>query len=369
MGYNDTWEPKTRLGRLVQDGEIEDMSAALNSGLPLKEPEIVDNLIPGLDDEVLDINMVQRMTDSGRRVKFRCVVVIGNRDGFVGYAEGRDDQVGGAIQKAIEVAKLNIIDVSRGCGSWECGCGRPHTVALRTTGKAGSVEVELIPAPRGPASRAARRSDTCSNSRASTTSGRAPREDPDHGELREGDVQRAPQHRRGPRARTRPRAARGDRVMRAVVQVRGDVNMSGDVVDTLEMLNIHSVNHCALVPETETYDGMVAKVNDFVAFGEPSHDVLACSSVGAANPSRGAPTPTTSGSQRTPTTTTSTTSHARSTTRRRRCERPGSRPPSDCTRRVAGTTASSSRSATAASSESTRPRRSTTSSPTCANHD
>ncbi|WP_232702611.1 50S ribosomal protein L30 [Halobacterium wangiae] len=62
--------------------------------------------------------------------------------------------------------------------------------------------------------------------------------------------------------------------MRAVVQVRGDVNMSGDVVDTLEMLNIHSVNHCALVPETETYDGMVAKVNDFVAFGEPSLDVL-----------------------------------------------------------------------------------------------
>ena len=149
MGYNDAWEPKTRLGRQVKEGEIEDMSAALQSGLPLKEPEIVDSLLPGLDDEVLDINMVQRMTDSGRRVKFRCVVAVGNRDGFVGYAEGRDDQVGGAIQKAIEVAKLNIIDVSRGCGSWECGCGRPHTVALRTTGKAGSVEVELIPAPRG----------------------------------------------------------------------------------------------------------------------------------------------------------------------------------------------------------------------------
>ena len=146
---HDTWEPKTRLGRLVQEGEIDDMSAALDSGLPLKEPEIVDTLLPGLDDEVLDINMVQRMTDSGRRVKFRCVVAVGNHDGFVGYAEGRDDQVGGAIQKAIGIAKLNIIDASRGCGSWECGCGRPHTVALRTTGKAGSVEVELIPAPRG----------------------------------------------------------------------------------------------------------------------------------------------------------------------------------------------------------------------------
>ncbi|MDY7081299.1 MAG: 30S ribosomal protein S5, partial [Halobacteria archaeon] len=50
---------------------------------------------------------------------------------------------------AIDVAKLNIFKVSRGCGSWECGCGRAHTVSLRTEGKAGSVEVELIPAPRG----------------------------------------------------------------------------------------------------------------------------------------------------------------------------------------------------------------------------
>ncbi|PSP27399.1 30S ribosomal protein S5 [Halobacteriales archaeon QH_2_65_14] len=149
MSVEDGWEPQTRLGRKVADGEIDSMRDALNSGLPIKEPELVDQLVPDLEDEVLDINMVQRMTDSGRRVKFRCVVVVGNRDGLIGYAEGRDDQVGGAIQKAIDIAKLNLIDISRGCGSWECGCGRPHTVALRTTGKAGSVEVELRPAPRG----------------------------------------------------------------------------------------------------------------------------------------------------------------------------------------------------------------------------
>ena len=148
--YNDGgWDPVTRLGKKVQEGDISTMEDALNSGLPLKEPEVTDQLLPGLEDEVLDINMVQRMTDSGRRVKFRCVVAFGNRDGFVGYAEGRDDQVGAAIQKAIGIAKLNVINVSRGCGSWECGCGRPHTVALRSSGKAGSVEVELQPAPRG----------------------------------------------------------------------------------------------------------------------------------------------------------------------------------------------------------------------------
>ena len=147
--YDDGWQPVTRLGRMVQDGEIDDMSAALESGLPLKEPEIVDQLLPGLSDEVLDINMVQRMTDSGRRVKFRCVVVVGNRDGFVGYAEGRDDQVGSAIQKAIGIAKLNMIEVPRGSGSWEDRSDRPHSLTHRTTGKAGSVEVQLIPAPEG----------------------------------------------------------------------------------------------------------------------------------------------------------------------------------------------------------------------------
>jgi small subunit ribosomal protein S5 len=148
--YNDGgWEPVTRLGRMVQEGEIDTMEAALNSGLPLKEPEIVDQLLPGLDDEVLDINMVQRMTDSGRRVKFRCVCAVGNRDGYVGYAEGRDDQVGSAIQKAIGIAKLNIIQVPRGSGSWEDRSDRPHSLTRQTTGKAGSVEVELIPAPEG----------------------------------------------------------------------------------------------------------------------------------------------------------------------------------------------------------------------------
>ncbi|WP_435333466.1 30S ribosomal protein S5 [Haloarchaeobius sp. TZWWS8] len=147
--YDNGWEPVTRLGKKVQEGEIDSMRQALDSGLPLKEPEVVDQLLPGLDDEVLDINMVQRMTDSGRRVKFRCVVAIGNRDGFVGYAEGRDDQVGAAIQKAIGIAKLNIIDVPRGSGSWEDRSTKPHSLTHRTSGKAGSVEVDLIPAPLG----------------------------------------------------------------------------------------------------------------------------------------------------------------------------------------------------------------------------
>ena len=149
MSRNGGWEPRTRLGRKVQEGDITSMEQALNSGLPLKEHQLVDQLIPDLEDEVLDINMVQRMTDSGRRVKFRCVVAIGNRDGYLGYAEGRDDQVGGAIQKAIEVAKLNMIKVDRGSGSWEDSAGGVNSLTRTASGKAGSVEVEIKPAPQG----------------------------------------------------------------------------------------------------------------------------------------------------------------------------------------------------------------------------
>jgi SSU ribosomal protein S5P len=140
--------PQTRLGKRVADGDIDTIDDALNSGLPLKEAELVDQLVT-LEDEVLDINMVQRMTDSGRRVKFRCVVAVGDRNGLIGYAQGRDDQVGGAIEKAIDIAKLNMVRVPLGSGSWEDQPGGDHSLIRKSEGTAGSVRVEVRPAPKG----------------------------------------------------------------------------------------------------------------------------------------------------------------------------------------------------------------------------
>ncbi|NYT03917.1 MAG: 30S ribosomal protein S5 [Candidatus Methanofastidiosa archaeon] len=147
------WIPKTKLGRMVANGEITDISQILNKGLRIMEPEIVDVLLPEVTDqnnqEVLNINMVQRMTDSGRKVRFSVMVVIGNRNGYVGIGKAKAKEVGPAIRKAINNAKLNVIQVRRGCGSWECKCGTAHTVPFRVTGKASSVTVTLIPAPNG----------------------------------------------------------------------------------------------------------------------------------------------------------------------------------------------------------------------------
>lgn len=143
------WMPKTRLGKMVVDGKITTMSEALRTGLPLREPEIVDILLPDLTDEVLDVNMVQRMTDSGRKVRFAITVVVGNQDGFVGLGRTKGREVGPAIRTAIDVAKLDIIEVKRGCGSWECGCLTPHSLPFELEGHSGSVVVKLKPAPRG----------------------------------------------------------------------------------------------------------------------------------------------------------------------------------------------------------------------------
>ncbi len=143
------WVPKTELGRRVASGEIATMSAALATGLPLREPQIVDKLLPGLHDEVLDVNMVQRMTDSGRRFKFAVTVVVGNGDGFVGLGRAKGREVGPTIRRAIDRAKLEVVEVLRGCGSWECGCGRGHTLPFVAEGRSGSVLVTFKPAPRG----------------------------------------------------------------------------------------------------------------------------------------------------------------------------------------------------------------------------
>ena len=62
--------------------------------------------------------------------------------------------------------------------------------------------------------------------------------------------------------------------VQAIVQLRGEVNRHDDVDDTLSMLNVHKINHCTLVPDTDAYRGMITKVNDFVAFGEPDQEVI-----------------------------------------------------------------------------------------------
>lgn len=161
---DEIWRPKTALGRKVLRGEVDDIASVLNSTAKIREPEIVDELVPDLDDAVILIGGTPgkgggkrrivsrrtcRMHKSGRRFNTKAMVVVGNHDGLIGFAEGGSDDTRDAIRKARDNAKLDLMAVRRGCGSWECGCGEPHTIPFTVEGKSGSVEVELQPAPRG----------------------------------------------------------------------------------------------------------------------------------------------------------------------------------------------------------------------------
>ncbi len=61
----------------------------------------------------------------------------------------------------------------------------------------------------------------------------------------------------------------------AVIRVRGSVNVSGDISDTLKMLRLNKINHCVILPETESHNGMLQKVKDYITWGEITPETLA----------------------------------------------------------------------------------------------
>jgi len=143
------WIPRTTLGKQVLEGKITSIKEVFEQNIPIKEPEIVDALLPDLKHEVLDVNVVQKQTDAGEITKFKIGVVVGNGDGYIGVGIGKSKQMRFAIDKGIADAKLNLTPVRRGCGNWECPCNKPHTVPFKVEGKNGSVTVTLLPAPKG----------------------------------------------------------------------------------------------------------------------------------------------------------------------------------------------------------------------------
>lgn len=143
----EVWIPRTKLGELVQQGLIT-LDKIFANNLVVKEKEIIDVLLPQLKEDVVTIKMVQQMTASGQRSKFKAVVLVG-ADGFIGVGTAKSREVGPAIRKAIDRAKLAVIPVLRGCGSGECGCGHTHSIPFKVEGKCGSVRIRLIPAPAG----------------------------------------------------------------------------------------------------------------------------------------------------------------------------------------------------------------------------
>jgi len=145
----DSWEPKTRLGREVLEGRVTSLEEIFQRGLVIREWQIVDFLLPDLEDQLLKLDVVQKMSRAGRKRSFKATVAVGNKAGYVGIGEAKLREVGPSIRKAILLAKLNITPIRRGCGSWECNCGGAHSIPFKVRGSTGSTKIELLPAPLG----------------------------------------------------------------------------------------------------------------------------------------------------------------------------------------------------------------------------
>ncbi|WP_067729248.1 MULTISPECIES: 30S ribosomal protein S5 [Oceanobacillus] len=92
-----------------------------------------------LEERVVTVNRVAKVVKGGRRFRFAALVVVGDKNGHVGFGTGKAQEVPEAIKKAVDDAKKNLITVPI------VGTTIPHQI----NGRFGSGNVLMKPASEG----------------------------------------------------------------------------------------------------------------------------------------------------------------------------------------------------------------------------
>ncbi len=92
-----------------------------------------------IKDQVISINRVTKVVKGGKNLSFSALVVVGDRQGRVGYGMGKAKEVPAAIKKGVDKAKRAMIEVPMS------GSTVPHAVM----GTFGAGMVMIKPAQEG----------------------------------------------------------------------------------------------------------------------------------------------------------------------------------------------------------------------------
>lgn len=93
-----------------------------------------------LEELVVEIKSVVKVTKGGRQRRFSATVVVGDKKGQVGLGIGKANEVPDAIRKAIQAANKNLIKIPLTDG---------RTIAHEVLGVSGAAKVMLKPAAAG----------------------------------------------------------------------------------------------------------------------------------------------------------------------------------------------------------------------------
>ena len=92
-----------------------------------------------IDDVLVKLYRCATVVKGGRRFSFGALVVVGDRDGNVGYGYGKANEVPPAVEKGIKQARRAMFEVAR----------RRTTIPHRVMGRFGASKIVLIPASEG----------------------------------------------------------------------------------------------------------------------------------------------------------------------------------------------------------------------------
>ena len=159
-----SWVPRTEIGKQVKNKKIKNIDELFARGKKILEPEIIDLLLPDLETDLIRIGQskgkfgggkrriwrqTQKKTSEGNVPSFGAMAIVGNKKGIIGIGTAKAKETLPARDKAIRKAKLNLIKIPMGCGSFDCACGKPHSIPFKVEGKCGSSKIKLMPAPKG----------------------------------------------------------------------------------------------------------------------------------------------------------------------------------------------------------------------------